>query len=190
MLGRSRCTHFVGLYEILKAGGVRRVHTSKVDTHSVSDSTIVARPAHVLYDLISDVTRMTEWSPVTKESWWDDGNGPHVGAWFTARNEIPNRTGDTRSQWERRCAVTVANRGREFTYIVAGSWIEWSFTFTDDRAGGTRVTETGRFLPQGIVSFHERYGDEADAQIGIRIEAARKGVAEALAGIKRLAEAK
>ena len=84
--------------------------------------------------------------------------------------------------------MTVANRGREFTYVVAGSWIEWSFTFTDDR-GGTRVTETGRFLPQGIVSFHERYGAEADAQIAEQIEAARQGMREALAAIKRVAEA-
>jgi Polyketide cyclase / dehydrase and lipid transport len=149
---------------------------------------VVARQPHVLYDLISDVTRMSEWSVVSKECWWDEGSSPHVGAWFTARNEIPNRTGDTRSQWERRCEVTVANRGREFTYVVAGSWIQWSFTFVD-ASGGTRVTETGRFLPQGIVSFHERFGDDADAEIAKRIETARQGVAEALAGIKRVAEA-
>ena len=68
-----------------------------------------------------------------------------------------------------------------------GTWIRWSFTFAD-AFGGTRVTEIGRFLPQGIVSFHGRFGDDADVQINNRIEAARQGMREALAAIKRVAE--
>ena len=48
--------------------------------------------------MVSDVTRMGEWSPVCKACWWDDGDSPRVGAWFTGRNELPERTWETRSE--------------------------------------------------------------------------------------------
>lgn len=47
--------------------------------------------------MVSDVTRMGEWSPVCRACWWDEGAGPRVGAWFTGRNELPERTWETRS---------------------------------------------------------------------------------------------
>jgi hypothetical protein len=50
---------------------------------------MVARSPEDLYDMVSDVTRMGEWSPVCTACWWDDGLGPQPGAWFTGRNGIP-----------------------------------------------------------------------------------------------------
>ena len=55
-----------------------------------SESIVVARSPEVLYDMVSDVTRMGEWSPVCTACWWDDGDGPRIGAWFTGHNESPN----------------------------------------------------------------------------------------------------
>jgi hypothetical protein len=60
-----------------------------------SESIVVARSAEFLYDMVSDVTRMGEWSPVCKACWWDDGGGI---AMFQqrfgegARAQIANRT--------------------------------------------------------------------------------------------------
>ena len=65
-------------------------------THS--DSLVVGRPPREVYDLVADVTRMGEYSPICKECWWDEGDGPRVGAWFTGRNELPDRTWETRSE--------------------------------------------------------------------------------------------
>jgi hypothetical protein len=56
---------------------------------SYSESIMVARSPEDLYDMVSDVTRMGEWSPVCTACWWDDGLGPQPGAWFTGRNGIP-----------------------------------------------------------------------------------------------------
>ena len=159
-----------------------------MDISTFSDSIVIARQRDVLYDLVCDVTRMGEWSPVCKACWWEDGDGPHVGAWFTGRNKSPERSGDTRSQWENRAEVTVANRGREFTFVVGGSWIRWSYEFVD-ALGGTKVTESWTCLPQGIKRFHDRFGDDADEQIAQRAAAAYLGMAETLAAIKRVAEA-
>ncbi|HUY51108.1 MAG TPA: SRPBCC family protein [Streptosporangiaceae bacterium] len=146
-----------------------------------AESIVVARPAEFLYDMISDVTRMGEWSPVCKVCWWDDGDGAREGAWFTGRNELPERVWETRSQ------VVAAERGREFAFIVGGSWIRWGYTFTPVD-GGTRVTESWEFLPAGIARFHQRFGDDAEAQIADRTEAAHSGIPVTLAAIKKSAE--
>jgi len=148
---------------------------------SFRDSVVVARSAEDLYDMVSDVTRMGEWSPACAECWWDDGGGPAAGAWFTGRNQTPERT------WETRSMVVTADRGREFTFIVGGTRARWGYTFRPAE-GGTEVTESWDFLPDGIAFFRERFGEDADAEIGKRIEAARTGIPVTLAAIKRAAE--
>jgi hypothetical protein len=148
-----------------------------------SESIVVACPPDVLYDMISDVTRMGEWSPVCRACWWDDGDGPRPGDWFTGRNEVPERT------WETHCQVETADRGREFAFLVGGAWARWGYTF-EPVPEGTRLTESWEFRPAGITRFHERYGDDAPAQIEERAEAARTGIPATLAAIKQAAEAK
>ena len=155
--------------------------TVRMASPSYSESIIIARSADALYDLVSDVTRMGEWSPVCKACWWDDGAGARAGAWFTGRNEASGRT------WETRSEVVTAARGREFAFVVGGAWVRWGYTFTPVD-GGTQVTESWEFLPAGLARFGERYGADAQAQIADRTEAARTGIPLTLAAIKRTAE--
>ncbi len=147
----------------------------------MSESIHVSVPPDVLYAMVSDVTRMGEWSPICRECRWDDGAGPVVGAWFTGRNETPERTWETRSQ------VVAADPGREFAWEVNNGWVYWGYTF-EPEDGGTRLTETWRFLPKGIAGFGERFGEAADAEIDKRREAARTGIPATLAAIKKAAE--
>ena len=149
---------------------------------SYAESIVIARSPDVLYDMVSDVTRMGEWSPVCRACWWDDGAAPQVGAWFTGRNEVPGRT------WETRSEVVVAEPGREFAFLVGGAWVRWGYTFAAVD-GGTRVTESWEFLPDGITRFHDRFGDDAEAQIANRTEAAHRGIPVTLAALKKTAEA-
>jgi hypothetical protein len=153
----------------------------RVANLNYSESIVISRPTEVVYDMISDVTRMGEWSPVCKACWWDAGDAPRVGAWFTGHNETPERA------WETRSEVVAAERGREFAFVVGGSWIRWGYTFTPVEEG-TEVTESWEFLPGGIARFEERFGDEAPAQIAERTEAAHQGIPATLAAIKRVAE--
>ena len=146
-----------------------------------SESISVALPPDELYALVSDVTRTGEWSPVCRACWWDDGDGPRVGAWFTGRNELPERT------WETRSRVVAADPGREFAWEVNDGWVHWAYSLAPEE-GGTRLTESWEFLPRGIEGFRERFGDNADAEIEKRSEAARTGIPETLAAIKKTAE--
>jgi hypothetical protein len=154
-----------------------------MDSLTFSDSVVVARSPEDLYDMVSDVTRMGEWSPVCKACWWEEeGGSARVGAWFGGRNELPERT------WETRSEVVAADRGREFAFVVHGTIARWGYTFTPVD-GGTQLTESWEFLPSGTEVFRERFGDDADAQIANRVEAARTGIPATLAAIKRAAEA-
>lgn len=155
--------------------------TVRMTNPSYSESIVIAGQAELLYDMVSDVTRMGDWSPVCKACWWDEGDGPRVGARFTGRNETSERT------WETRSEVVAADRGREFAFVVGDSWVRWGYTFTPDE-GGTKVTESWEFLPAGIARFEERFGGDALAQIADRTEAAHQGIPATLSAIKRAAE--
>ena len=50
------------------------------------------------------------------------------------------------------------------------------------------MTESWEFLPDGITGFHDRYGDDAPAQIANRTEAACTGIPVTLAALKKTAE--
>lgn len=146
-----------------------------------SKSITVAVPPDELYALVSDVTRMGEFSPVCRACWWDEGGGPQVGAWFTGRNEAAGRTWETRSQ------VVAAEPGREFSWEVNDGWVFWGFTL-EPTDGGTRLTESWEFLPKGVAGFRQAFGDTAETEIAKRSDAARDGIPVTLAAIKKAAE--
>lgn len=147
-----------------------------------SESVVVAAPAEQIYDLVSDVTRTGEWSPICVRCEWEDGGGPRVGAFFTGYNEVPGRSWSTRSR------VVAAERGREFAWLVGDGYVWWSYRMTPV-AGGTELTESWEFRPEGIAMFHDKYGDRAQTEIDNRIAAARDGIPRTLAAIKAIAEA-
>ena len=146
-----------------------------------SVSIIIERAPEVVYDMVADVTRMGEWSPVCKACWWEEGDGPSVGAVFAGRNETPERT------WEMKNRVVAADRGKEFAWEVQGTHARWGYTFAPVD-GGTEVTERWDLPAEGIAFFEERMGDDAPAQIKAREQGAVVGMQQTLAAMKEAAE--
>jgi len=146
-----------------------------------SGSIVMGRSPEELFELVSDITHMGAWSPVCKACWWDEGDGPRVGAMFTGRNELPERT------WETRSEVVAADPGREFAWVVTATGTRWGYTF-DAVEGGTEVTESWDFPPEAVAVFRERFGDGAEAQMAERSNLAEAGIAATLAAIKATAE--
>lgn len=146
-----------------------------------SDSVHVeATPAQV-YGLVSDITRMGEWSPVCTGCWWDEGDGPSVGAQFTGRNEVPGRT------WETRSTVVVAEPEREFAWEVGDGFVRWGYAFAASETG-TELTESWEFLPAGLAFFRGKFGDTAEQEINDRTRLAHDGIPLTLAAIKAAVE--
>jgi hypothetical protein len=102
-----------------------------------------------------------------------------VGAHFTGRNVLPERTWETRSE-------VVAADGREFAWVVGPRIARWGYTF-DAIDGGTEVTESWELLPEADAVYEERYGDVAGTAAD-RYEKAVSGIPVTLAAIKRAAE--
>jgi hypothetical protein len=142
--------------------------------------TIAAAPEAV-YDLVSDVTRTGEWSPICRAAWWDDGDGPRADAWFTGRNQ----TGDT--VWETRSRVEIADRPREFGWLVSDGYVRWGYRLARV-GGGTELTESWHLRRSGLAMFHEKYGDGAHDRIALRSSQAVEGIPTTLAAIKKIAE--
>jgi hypothetical protein len=147
-----------------------------------AESIVIGRSPEDLYDMVTDVTRMGEWSPVCTTCWWDEGASPEVGAWFSGRNVDGDATWETRSQ------IVVADRGKEFAYLVGGSLVRWGYAF-EPVEGGTKLTESWEFLPDGIAMFEKHFGEEAQKQIDARTQAAHSGIPATLAAMKKSAEA-
>lgn len=117
----------------------------------MSDNIIVRRdidaPATVVWSMISDITRMGEWSPESTGGKWSKGaSGPAVGAKFTGTN----RNG--KKKWSTTGTVTAAEPGQKFAFAVDVGPIAisaWAFDL-EPTATGCSITETwtdrrGRF---------------------------------------------
>jgi hypothetical protein len=156
-------------------------HNPGMSALEFSDSIVVSAAPDDLYAMVSDVTRTGEWSPTCKTCWWDEGDGPRVGARFTGRNVTPERTWETRSQ------VVAADPGREFAWEVNNGWVRWGFTM-EPTDGGTLLTEHWSVTTAGQEGFQERFGDAAEAQVAARTDSAHDNIPATLAAIKKLAE--
>jgi uncharacterized protein YndB with AHSA1/START domain len=112
--------------------------------HRVKGSVTVhiAVPPGLVWDLVSDVTRIGEFSPETFEAQWLDGvTGPRAGARF--RGHV-RRNGRGPVYWTT-CTVTAADPDREFAFAVGGpggtTANTWRYRL-EPAAGGTDVTES------------------------------------------------
>ena len=99
-------------------------------------------PAGRVWELVSDVTRIGEFSPETFEAEWLDGaDGPRAGARF--RGHV-RRNGVGPVYWTT-CTVLVADPEREFAFAVNGpggmTVNTWRYRL-DPREDGTDVTES------------------------------------------------
>ena len=149
-----------------------RVASSRWDTASMnrthSESVIVACPPERLYDMVSDVTRTGEWSPICRACWWDDGSTARAGAGSPAATRCPAERGRpaARSSWR---------TGRMSSFVVGDSFVRWGYTFAPVE-GGTELTESWEFLPAGLANFESRFGADAQTQIEDRTRAAHDGI--------------
>ncbi len=103
----------------------------------------MAAPPERVWDLVSDVTRIGEFSPETFEAEWLEGaTGPAVGAKF--RGHV-KRNGKGPIYWVT-CTVMASEAGREFTFGTSGKTEPlnvWSYRL-EPNGDGTDVTESFR----------------------------------------------
>jgi uncharacterized protein YndB with AHSA1/START domain len=103
-------------------------------------------PPERVYGMVSDVTRMGEWSPETRRAEWVGGaTGPAVGARFKGHNKLGI------ARWSTTPTVKVADPAKEFTFETGKPGKEatrWTYRFTP-KDGGTDLTESFEALRYG-----------------------------------------
>lgn len=101
----------------------------------VGDSIDISASPDAVWSMISNVTRMPEWSPeLASARWLGSSSAPVVGAKFRGTN----RNG--RRRWSTSCAVTAAEPGRKFGYRVSTyglSVSDWIYEITPTDGGCT-----------------------------------------------------
>src|SRR5262249_9937090 len=106
----------------------------------------IQAPPEKVYDMITDVTRMGEWSPETVRAEWVGGaTGPAVGARFKGHNKLGL------ARWSTTPTVKVADPGKEFTFETGKPGKEatrWTYRFMP-KDGGTELTESFEALRYG-----------------------------------------
>ena len=140
---------------------------------------IEADPDRV-YELVSDLSRMGEWSPECAAVEWTDGaTGPATDARFIGHNRAMGGL----MRWSRKGRVLAADPGREFTFTTEEGGKEgvvWRYTL-EAVAGGTKVTESYEI---GWIPMWARIVDVPTN----RAKALRKGMRHTLEQLKATAE--
>lgn len=143
----------------------------------------IASSPDAVYDLVSDVTRMGEWSPETTGcEWAGRSDGPAVGAKFRGRNRLGWH------RWSMPCIVKAAEPGRRFTFdVVAGPILvsTWEYRIEPD-GDGCIVTEAWTSERSRLVKLV----GQLLTGVKDRAEHNREGMEETLRRLAAVAEAK
>lgn len=143
----------------------------------------IAAPAKEVWALVSDVSRMGEWSPENVGGEWRGGaTGPAVGAKFRGRNQRGWR------RWSTACRVTECEPGKEFVFRVSAVGMDvadWGY-HVKPTADGCSVTETWDDQRGGLI----RVLGKLTTGVGDRAEHNRAGMAKTLEGLAAAAEAR
>jgi hypothetical protein len=132
------------------------------DDFKVDAEMRVAAPPQAVWELVTDVTRIGEFSPeCIRAEWLDGANGPAIGARFAGTNRRTRPREDRGSddlsdsavQWTRPCTVTACEQPRVFAYVVGDRFdespaSEWRFEIAPD-ADGSMLRQHFRHLPRG-----------------------------------------
>lgn len=105
----------------------------------VSVSREIAAPPERVWALVSDMTRMGEWSPeATGGRWVKGASGPEAGARFRGTNKAGWQ------RWSTTCTVTDCVPGERFAFAVTAGPAKvatWSYEIEPTELG-CRVTES------------------------------------------------
>ena len=123
----------------------------------------IAAPPQLVYDTISDVTRMGEWSEECHACEWHEGyDGPVVGATFDGHNHYGEH------EWTTQATVIEADPGRGFAFecsMMEFHYSTWGYRI-EPIESGSRVTEWNEDLrPESALEFSRQISGVDDRTV-------------------------
>lgn len=99
-------------------------------------STTIAAPPERVWPLVTDITRMGEWSPESTGGRWIRGaTGPARGARFVGGNA------HRWMRWRTHCRVVECDAPQRFAFTVAENGMTWGWRLEPTADGGTMLTQ-------------------------------------------------
>lgn len=141
----------------------------------------IAAPPQVVYGLITDITRMGEWSPECYHcAWLNDADTAVPGARFCGYNKLGSH------RWQTTAVITSAEDGRLFAFTTVHDKTgkqetAWRYDLQATPAG-TMLTESYQFLWCPVASRLIELPIPRSRQVG-------RGIRQTLINIKTAAEA-
>lgn len=148
---------------------------------TTSGSVVVAASPQQVYDVVSDITRTGEWSPVCRSAEWVDPQRTGEGAQFLGHND------DGTKEWTTTSTVVSARPGEEFVWEVGEGFVRWGYHL---RAvdGGTELTHAWEVLPPLHGHFARKYGEQAQEVLAHRTRSAHASIPRTLETLKGIIE--
>jgi len=142
-------------------------------------SEVIKASPEVVYALVTDLTRMGEWSTENIGGEWTSGEPGEVGSRFIGTNRIKT------FEWSVPVEVTVAEPGRCFEFVAApddGPFVRWTYQIeaTDEGSTLTEIWDVME-LPPSLAKL------DAEGLAG-RKQAVQGTIEATLKGIKACAE--
>ncbi len=143
-------------------------------------------PQQEVWNLITDVNRMVEFSPeLVQVEWLDEPAEPQPGARFAGKSKIGG------FEWTRNCTIVEAREPRLFSYEVYDEADEfaqsrWSFEITED-GDATILRQRFSHVPDGrstIRSMAEAEPDRADEIVAERADVLQQAMHQTLEMIR------
>ena len=158
---------------------------------SVEVSVEVTGTPPQIWDLVTDVTRIGEWSPECVDAWWSDAEheSPTIGARFEGHNRYPGGFEATAQ-----CVVTEASRADTFTWVVLDSdelvdrpGSTWSYQLAPSGPDTTMVTHRFVHGPgmTGVRSGADSNPENAQQMVDARLALLRKNMTQTIEAIGR-----
>ncbi len=138
----------------------------------------VDKDRDAVWDLVTDVARIGEWSPECVGASFLDGGKPRPGAQFEGRNRAPNGF-----EWSTSCVVTEAERPATFEWVVLDSALDpqrpgstWRYELVPGLPGQTVVRHSFVHGPgaTGVTDAVRSHPERAAALIQDRLDQLRE----------------
>lgn len=146
---------------------------------SYDESIEIGAPPQTVYNLVSDMTRYGEWSPLSMGGSWVEGGTGKVGDWFNGHNRMG------KMEYDAKVEITEATPNEEFGFWTGGKAANISHWRYSLKPSGSGITLTEHYRlhtpPPGMAKMG------ADAVKGW-CDSVPGNVGQMLAGIKKAAE--
>lgn len=151
-------------------------------TALIEDEIEIAAPPAQVWDLISDVCRMPEWSPQVKSTRLRSGfDRVELGTEFTNLNVHGEL------EWKTRAQIVRFTPGEELAFRIEENWVVWAFRVEPTDRGDTRLIQR-RETPEGISEVSLNLTESAMGGQEAFTQLLRNGMRQTLESIKTTTE--